>query len=268
MKFKAACIQINTKNNREHNTRRAVQLIRDAVREGAQLVCTPENTFFMGNNSAELKANVFPADADPSVATLQRLARDLQIDIIIGSVAVKKKRAHKLSNRSYYINSQGDIICHYDKIHLYDVRLSATESYKESRDFTAGSKVKFVDSQYGRLGMTICYDVRFPELYRKLVKEDCLMLNIPSSFMYTTGQDHWHVLMRARAIENNCFVFAAAQCGVHNTIRKSYGHSLIIDPWGNILAEADAADEGFIIAEIDLDYARQCRERINSLPRI
>jgi predicted amidohydrolase len=194
---------------------------------------------------------------------LRELARKLGIFIHVGSLAIKLA-PEKAANRSYLIAPSGEIAARYDKIHLFDVDLAGGESYRESRNYRPGEQAVLCDLPWGRLGLTVCYDLRFPALYRALAEAGAIMLAIPSAFTQQTGEAHWHVLNRARAIENGCFVFAAAQGGKHENGRETYGHSLIVDPWGRILAEG-GAEPGVVIAEIDLADVAKARARIPSL---
>jgi predicted amidohydrolase len=206
---------------------------------------------------------VVEEDSDTSLATLRELARKLGIYVHIGSLAIKIS-PDRAANRSFLISPKGDILARYDKIHMFDVDLADGESYRESRNYRPGELAILADIPWGRLGLTVCYDLRFPALYRALAEAGATLLAIPSAFTKQTGEAHWHVLIRARAIENACFVFAAAQGGKHENGRDTYGHSLIVDPWGRIIAEG-GTEPGFVMAEVDPAEIAKARARIPSL---
>jgi len=195
--------------------------------------------------------------------TLRELARQHEIFVHIGSLAIKIS-PDKAANRSFLIDRRGDIVARYDKIHMFDVDLANGESYRESNNFRPGELAVLADLPWGRLGMTVCYDLRFPALYRALAEAGASFLAIPAAFTKQTGEAHWHVLMRARAVENGCFVFAAAQGGAHENGRSTYGHSLVVDPWGQVLAEA-SDEPGVILADVDPAAIAAARGRIPSL---
>ena len=221
----------------------------EAKRAGADYVQTPEMTNMMEIKRDRLFANIVADDNDPTLATLREVARKLSIYVHIGSLAIKAS-PEKAVNRSFLIDRKGNIAARYDKIHMFDVDLAGGESYRESNTYRAGELAVVADLPWGRIGLTVCYDLRFPALYRALAEAGASFLAIPSAFTQQTGEAHWHVLLRARAIENGCFVFAAAQGGRHENGRETFGHSLIIDPWGRILAEG-GTEPGVVMAEID-----------------
>jgi len=208
-------------------------------------------------------ASIVPEEQDAALMTFRELARTLGIFVHVGSLAVKAS-PDKAANRSFLIDRQGEVVARYDKIHMFDVDLASGESYRESRNYRAGELAVLTDLPWGRLGLTICYDLRFPALYRALAEAGASFLSIPSAFTKQTGEAHWHVLLRARAIENGCFVFAAAQGGTHENGRETFGHSLVIDPWGRVLAEG-GVDPQAVLAEIDLAEVTAARARIPSL---
>jgi deaminated glutathione amidase len=261
--FKAAMIQMRSGLRPEANLDAAVRMVGEAKSAGADYVLTPEMTNIMEVKRARLFATITEEEADSSLATLRELARKLDIHVHIGSLAIKL--AHdKAANRSFLIDPKGEIVARYDKIHMFDVDLANGESYRESNSYRPGELGVLCDLPWGRLGLTICYDLRFPALYRALAEAGATMLAIPSAFTQQTGEAHWHVLNRARAIENGSFVFAAAQGGKHENGRETFGHSLIVDPWGRILAEG-GTEPGVIMAEIDLGEVARARARIPSL---
>src|SRR4029434_2944720 len=241
----------------------AVRLIEEAKRAGADYVLTPEMTNILEIKRERLFAAIAPEESDATLAAFRELARKLGIFLHVGSLAIKLS-SERAANRSFLIDPNGDIIARYDKIHMFDVELGEGESYRESYSYRPGEIGVAADLPWGRLGLTVCYDLRFPALYRALAEAGCSFLAVPSAFTRQTGEAHWHVLMRARAIETGCFVFAAAQGGVHENGRETYGHSLVVDPWGRILAEGDT-EPSVLFADIDLAEVVAARPRIPSL---
>jgi predicted amidohydrolase len=238
-------------------------MIGEAKSAGADYVLTPEMTNILAARREQLFSVVVEEEADASLATLREVARKLGIYVHIGSLAIKIS-PDRAANRSFLIGPKGDILARYDKIHMFDVDLAGGESYRESRNYRPGELAVLADLPWGRLGLTVCYDLRFPALYRALAEAGATMLAIPSAFTRQTGEAHWHVLMQARAIENGSFVFAAAQGGQHENGRDTYGHSLIVDPWGSIIAEG-GTEPGVIMAEINPAEVASARARIPSL---
>lgn len=261
--FKAAMIQMRSGLIPAVNLDAAAGLIGEAKSAGADYVQTPEMTNIMEVKRERLFATIVEEDADASLATFRELARKLGLTIHVGSLAIKVA-PEKAANRSFLIDPKGDIVARYDKIHMFDVDLANGESYRESRSYRPGELAVNADLPWGRLGLTVCYDLRFPALYRALAEAGATMLAIPSAFTQQTGEAHWHLLVRARAVENGCFVFAAAQGGKHENGRETYGHSLIVDPWGRVLAEG-GTEPGVVMAEIDLGEVAKARARIPSL---
>ena len=263
MTFKAALIQMRSGIAPGANLEACVRMIGEAKSAGADYVQTPEMTNIMEVKRERLFASIVEEEADTSLATLRELARKLAIYVHIGSLAIRLS-SEKAANRSFLIGPEGNIAARYDKIHMFDVDLANGESYRESRNYRPGEQAVLSDLPWGRLGLTVCYDLRFPALYRALAEAGASMLAIPSAFTQQTGEAHWHVLNRARAIENGCFVFAAAQGGKHENGRETFGHSLIVDPWGRILGEG-GSEPGVVMAEIDLAEVAKARARIPSL---
>jgi predicted amidohydrolase len=261
--FKAAMIQMRSGLTPAANSDEAVRMIGEAKSAGADYVLTPEMTNILAAKREQLFSVVVEEEADASLATLREVARKLGIYVHIGSLAIKIS-PDRAANRSFLIDPKGDILARYDKIHMFDVDLAGGESYRESRNYRPGELAVLADLPWGRLGLTVCYDLRFPALYRALAEAGATMLAIPSAFTKQTGEAHWHVLMRARAIENGSFVFAAAQGGKHENGRDTYGHSLIVDPWGRIIAEG-GTEPGVIMAEINPAEVASARARIPSL---
>ena len=261
--FKAAMIQMRSGLQPGANIDAAVRYVGDAKSAGAEYVLTPEMTNILAANREQLFAAAVDEEADASLVTLREVARKLGIYVHIGSLAVRIS-PDRAANRSFLIDPKGDILARYDKIHMFDVDLAGGESYRESRNYRPGELAVLADLPWGRLGLTVCYDLRFPALYRALAEAGATMLAIPSAFTKQTGEAHWHILVRSRAIENGCFVFAAAQGGRHENGRDTFGHSLIVDPWGRILAEGDT-EPGLIVAEINPAEVASARARIPSL---
>ena len=261
--FKAAMIQMRSGLNPAANIDAAVRLIGEAKSAGADYALTPEMTNILAAKREQLFAAVVEEERDASLATVRELARRLGIYIHIGSLAIRLSN-DRAANRSFLIDPKGDIAARYDKIHMFDVDLADGESYRESRNYRPGELAVLADLPWGRLGLTVCYDLRFPALYRALAEAGAIMLAIPSAFTKQTGDAHWHVLMRSRAIENGCFVFAAAQGGKHENSRETYGNSLVVDPWGRIIAEG-STEPGIVMAEIDPAEVAKARARIPSL---
>jgi len=261
--FKAAMIQMRSGLTPGANSDDAVRMIGEAKSAGADYVLTPEMTNILAAKREQLFSVVVEEEADASLATLREVARKLGIYVHIGSLAIKIS-PDRAANRSFLIDPKGDILARYDKIHMFDVDLAGGESYRESRNYRPGELAVLADLPWGRLGLTVCYDLRFPALYRALAEAGATMLAIPSAFTKQTGEAHWHVLMQARAIENGSFVFAAAQGGKHENGRDTYGHSLIVDPWGSIIAEG-GTEPGVIMAEINPAEVASARARIPSL---
>ena len=261
--FKAAMIQMRSGLNPTANIDDAVRFIGEAKSAGADYALTPEMTNILAAKREQLFAVVVEEEKDTSLATMRELARKLGIYIHIGSLAIKISN-DRAANRSFLIDPKGDVAARYDKIHMFDVDLADGESYRESRNYRPGELAVLADLPWGRLGLTVCYDLRFPALYRALAEAGATMLAIPSAFTKQTGEAHWHVLMRSRAIENGSFVFAAAQGGKHENGRETYGHSLVVDPWGRIVAEG-GTEPGIVMAEIDLAEVAKARARIPSL---
>ena len=262
-RFRAGLVQLRSGRSIEPNLDKAEGLIRRAAKGGALYVQTPENTAIM-----ELKPELVLAAAETEgksvpLARLKTLAAELGIFLHIGSLAIKLDQT-RVANRSYLIGPEGNIAARYDKLHMFDVDLAGGESYRESAYFRPGAKAVLADLPFGRLGLSICYDLRFPALYRALAAAGADFIAIPSAFTKQTGEAHWHVLVRARAIETGAFVLAATQGGLHENGRSTYGHSLIVSPWGEILAEA-GEEPGVIFADIDLAASAEARASIPAI---
>jgi predicted amidohydrolase len=261
--FKAAMIQMRSGLTPGANIDVAVRLIGEAAAAGADYVQTPEMTNILAAKREQLFGVIVEEASDPSLAAFREQARKLGIHLHVGSLAIKLS-SERAANRSFLIDPKGEIVARYDKIHMFDVDLDNGESYRESNSYRAGETAVLGDLPWGRLGLTVCYDLRFPALFRALAEAGAAMLAIPSAFTRQTGEAHWHVLIRARAIETGCYVFAAAQGGKHENGRETFGHSLIVDPWGCILAEG-GTEPGVAMTEIDPAQVTKARGRIPSL---
>jgi predicted amidohydrolase len=261
--FTVGLIAMRSGRDPQANLNAVLAAIDQAKRAGADYVQTPEMTNVLESRRDRLLANIVADENDPTLATLREVARKLSIYVHIGSLAIKAS-PEKAVNRSFLIDRKGEIVARYDKIHMFDVDLAGGESYRESNTYRAGELAVVADLPWGRLGLTVCYDLRFPALYRALAEAGASFFSIPSAFTRQTGEAHWHVLLRARAIENGCYVFAAAQGGKHESGRETFGHSLIIDPWGRILAEG-GTEPGVVLAEIDPAEVAAARAKIPSL---
>lgn len=261
--FRAGLIQMRSGREPAANLDAAVKLVGEAKKAGADYVQTPEMTNIMEVSREKLFNTIAAEETDISLAALRDLARKLSLYIHVGSLAIKVS-PDKAANRAFLIDPKGEIVARYDKIHMFDVDLANGESYRESRNYRAGELAVVTDLPWARFGISVCYDLRFPSLYRALAEAGSSVLTIPSAFTRQTGEAHWHVLMRARAIENGCFVLAAAQGGTHENGRETFGHSLAVDPWGRVIAEG-GTEPGVIMAEIDPAAVTAARARIPSL---
>jgi predicted amidohydrolase len=241
----------------------AEALIRKAAADGARFVLTPENTSIIEPDRPAALAKSFAEDVHPGLPRFTALACELKIWLLVGSMSIKVEPA-RMANRSFLIDDAGRIVARYDKIHMFDVDLANGESYRESATMRPGAQAVLAPTPWGPLGMTVCYDLRFAKLYRDLAQAGAAMISVPAAFTVPTGKAHWHVLLRARAIEAGAFVFAPAQCGEHAAGRKTYGHSLIISPWGEIIVEAGETP-GVIAAEVDLAEIAKAGAMVPSL---
>ncbi len=261
--FKAGLIQMRSGVTPAANVDAAAKLIAEAKAAGADYVQTPEITNIMEAKRDRLFEVIREEENDPSLAAFRELAKKHGLYLHVGSLAIKLL-PDRAANRGFLIDPRGEIVARYDKIHMFDVDLANGESYRESRTYRPGEIAVTADLPWGRLGMSVCYDLRFPALYRALAEAGAIFLAIPSAFTKQTGEAHWSVLMRARAIETGCFVIAAAQGGKHENGRETYGHSIVVDPWGRVLAEG-GTEPGLIMAEIDPALITQARSRVPSL---
>jgi predicted amidohydrolase len=264
MTFRAACAQLRSSADVAENIATAERLVREAAGEGAGYVQTPEMTNIVQRSREELFAQLAPEDEDPAVARFGALARELGIVLHVGSLALRAPGG-KIANRAILFGPDGGVLARYDKIHLFDVDLPGGESWRESAVYDPGDRAVVVDLPWLRLGVAICYDIRFPQLFRAQAHAGAAALTAPAAFTRQTGEAHWHVLQRARAIENGAFVISAAQAGRHADGRETYGHSIIVAPWGEVLAEAGGDGPEVVIAEIDPEHSAAARRRIPAL---
>ena len=262
-RFAAACVQMRGGRDPATNREAAVRAVREAASAGAAYVQTPETTSLVERDRDALFAHVGPQESDATLAALREVARAEGIVLQIGSLAIRE--GEKIANRAFLIDAEGAIRGAYDKLHLYDVDLPNGESWRESATYTGGACAVVAETPLAAFGITICYDLRFPALYRALAEAGATVLTAPACFTRQTGEAHWHVLQRARAIETGSFMISAAQGGRHEDGRETFGHSLIVDPWGRILAEAEGDAPGVILAEIDLARVAEARARIPTL---
>jgi predicted amidohydrolase len=261
--FKVACIQNCAENDVSQNIEYTTKLVTDAHQLGAELICLPENFSCIEPDDNKTVASAFTEAEHPALVHFKSLAKQLNKWLLLGSLTIKISPS-KVHNRSYLLNGDGEVISTYNKIHLFDVQLRDGESYKESATVAGGPQAVIAPTPWGKLGLTICYDLRFPHLYRKMAKAGVDFIAVPAAFTRTTGEAHWHALLRARAIENGCYIFAPNQCGVRKSGRETFGHSLIVDPWGTVLADA-GENPGVIVADVDTDRVIESRHMIPSL---
>lgn len=260
--MKVAAIQLNSKDNKQINLEKIEKYILEAVANGAEFISLPEYCNFMGADDEKVKnAELIPGG--PTATLLANLAKEHNIFVHVGSI-IEKYNDEKSYNTSFVINPDGEILNKYRKIHLFDIEINGVSSYKESSKIKGGDKPVMVDLPFGKAGLSICYDLRFPELYRNYALNEAKILLIPAAFTRYTGMLHWEVLLRARAIENQCYVIAAGQFGTNQPGKECYGNSLIIDPWGTVVARASEG-EGIIFAEIKDELVNSARESIPCL---
>lgn len=267
MNLTAACIQMRSGTEPAENLAAATALIRQAAGQGAGFIATPEMTNLLDIRPGMARPKVRTEAEDESLPAFCALAAELRVTLLIGSLAIALEDGadDRFANRSFLIGPEGGVIARYDKIHMFDVEVGDSQTYRESRAYRPGETAVLAKAPFGKLGLTICYDLRFPHLHRALAKAGADILTIPAAFTRVTGQAHWHILVRARAIETGCFVIAPAQAGKHEDGRETFGHSLIISPWGDILAEGSATESGIVMAELDLEEVAKARARIPAL---
>lgn len=262
--FKAAAVQMRSGKDPARNASDMERLVRQAAAAGAAYVQTPEMTGALVRDRDDRASAFTSEDKDVVVATARRLAKELGIHLHVGSTAILRADG-KVANRAYLFGPDGSLAATYDKIHMFDVDLDNGESWRESATYEPGGEAVTADLPFARLGFGICYDVRFPQLFQAEALAGAEVLSAPAAFTRQTGEAHWHVLQRARAIENGAFMISAAQGGLHEDGRETFGHSVIVDPWGRVLAEADHDEPGVIVAEIDPAQSAAARAKIPNL---
>lgn len=262
--FKAACVQMRSGIDRARNVDDALTLIADAAQKGAHFIVTPEMTNAVDKDAARLSGSLPEGESIEEVSAFSEAASENGVWLLIGSMAINRGDG-RLANRSFLFGPDGAVAARYDKMHMFDVALADGETWRESRVYHAGSAAVVVETPLAMLGLSICYDLRFPHLYRALARAGAEVLCVPAAFTRQTGKAHWKTLLTARAIECGAFVVAAAQGGHHEDGRETFGHSLIVSPWGDVLAEAKGDEPGVILAEIDPLRVKKAREQIPSL---
>ncbi len=257
---KIGLIQMTSGIDPADNARAVDAAVREAAARGAELILTPEMTGLLDSDKKRLAANARPADDDPTLATASRAARETGTWVLVGSVPIPTGEGH-FANRAFLFDGAGVIAATYDKIHLFDVDLPNGERYRESATYVSGTALSLTQTPVGKLGLSICYDVRFPHLYRALAQAGADLIAVPAAFTRTTGKAHWHTLLTARAIETGCYILAPAQTGIHEDGRSTFGHSLVVAPWGDILCDMGDAP-GVAIVDIDLQQVADARARV------
>ena len=261
---RVALIQTRTPATQAEALAQLEPMVREAAAGGARLITTPEGSNLLQRDRPKLQAVLAPPEEDAVVRRMQELARELDVEILIGSALVRRPDG-QAANRSILIRTDGEIAATYDKIHMFDVDLPTGEVARESQLYTPGGEAVVVDAEVGRLGLTICYDVRFPGLFRALSRAGAEIITVPAAFTRPTGEAHWEILLRARAIECGCYVLAPAQGGFHADGRGTYGHSLVVGPWGEVVAKLDHDEPGVLFAELDLASVAKARSAIPAL---
>lgn len=267
--MRTALVQLNVGDDPAENLPKTLLLVREAAAKGAGFILTPECTNGLSSNREHQRAVLRPEAEDQTLRALRAEAERLGVWILIGSLALLTEDPDgRFANRSILIDPQGQVVARYDKIHMFDVNVSATEVYRESAGYRPGSRAVLAETPFARIGMTVCYDVRFPYLYRHLAQRGADILTVPAAFNHITGAAHWEVLLRARAIETGCFVLAPAQTGFHPETagkgRRTHGHSMVIAPWGEVLVDA-GSDPGVTVVDLNLTAVSQARHRVPSL---
>jgi predicted amidohydrolase len=267
--MRAGLVQLSVTDDPAANLPGTLALVRQAAAQGAGFVLTPELTNGLSSSRAHQRAVFRPEGQDPTLAALQAEAQALGLWLLVGSLGLLTGDADgRFANRSFLIAPDGSIAARYDKIHMFDVNVTETEVYRESEGYRPGARAVLADTPFARIGMTVCYDLRFPQLYRRLAQAGAQVLTVPAAFNHITGAAHWEVLLRARAIETGCFVLAPAQTGFHAETqgkgRRTHGHSLAVAPWGEVLADG-GTDPGVTLVDLDLGAVAKARHRVPSL---
>ena len=268
--WKGALLQLSSTDEPKENLELINNMINTAAAKNVEFIALPETANCISNSNLHKETVLQTEKEDITLSSLTKVAKKKSIYILIGSLAIKQnKPKHKFLNRSFLINPSGSIIAKYDKLHMFDATISDSEEYNESASFVAGKNAKVISTAIGKFGLSICYDVRFPHLYRGLSQRGAQLLTVPAAFTVPTGKAHWEILLRARAIENGAFVIAPAQCGTHNFTgggyRKTYGHSMVVDPWGNVLVNAKHSTGTIAYFKCDLSKVKSARSKLPSL---
>jgi predicted amidohydrolase len=263
-KLKVGLVQLRSGIEPAANLNAAEAAVREAARAGAELVVTPEATNILQRDDEALARVVVPPEEEPAIPRFAGLAKALEIWLVVGSLMVRTDDG-KVANRTHVFDPEGRLVASYDKIHLFDVKLGSGEAYRESKRVRPGERAVVAKTPWGGLGLTVCYDLRFAYLHRALAQGGARLITVPAAFTKPTGEAHWEVLLRARAIETATFVLAAAQGGQHADGRRTWGHSMIVGPWGQIIAQLDDDEPGVLIAEIDLDEIDAARGKVPAL---
>ena len=261
--LRIACLQTNSGNDFAANLAALTLMAREAAAGGARFIFSPEYVLMMDGSGRTMREKALDAGGEPALSALAALSRELDVWHLVGSLTLKSGD-ERLVNRSVLVSDRGDVVAAYDKIHMFDAILPSGTVIRESSAYRPGERAVVAATPWGALGMTVCYDLRFPQLYRSLAQHGAVMLAVPSSFQRETGKAHWHTLLRARAIENACFVIAPAMCGDHPGKRMTYGHSLVIDPWGEVIAEGGESPS-VVYAELELARVESVRALLPSL---
>jgi predicted amidohydrolase len=261
--LKVACLQLNSGSDLALNVATVAAMAREAAGRGAGLIATPEYAFMLDGRGRIMREGALDADGGAVLAGMRALACELEVWLLLGSLTVRTDE-ERIANRSVLLAADGAIAATYDKIHMFDVTLPDGKTIRESSAYRPGDRAVIAATPWGNLGLTVCYDLRFPGLFRALARAGARLISVPASFQRQTGKAHWHTLLRARAIENECFILAPAMCGDHPGDRQTYGHSLVVDPWGEVLADGGEAP-GIVYADIDLARVAKVRKMIPSL---
>jgi predicted amidohydrolase len=263
--FHIACLQMQSGNDLEANLATVRSMAVDAAAHGARFILTPEYALMLDGGGRVMRERALAADGSPALPALQALARELKVWFLAGSLTLRTRDGDgRIANRSILVSDEGAVVAAYDKIHMFDVTLPDGRAIRESSAYRPGERAVTADTPWGRLGLTVCYDLRFPGLYRALAQAGAQFISVPSSFQRQTGKVHWHTLVRARAIENGCFIIAPAMCGDHPGNRQTYGHTLVVDPWGEVLADGGESP-GIVYADIDPAAVARARGMIPSI---
>ncbi len=267
--MRAALLQMTSSDDPAENLDSVRAMMATAVAEGAGFVLTPEVTNCLSTSRAHQKAVLHHEEDDPTLAALRDEAAKLGVWMVLGSLGIKTHDADgRFANRQFLIGPDGGIVARYDKIHMFDVEVTPEETYRESDGYRPGTRAVLAETPFARIGMTICYDVRFPHLHRALAQAGAQVLTVPAAFSHVTGAAHWHTLLQARAIETGCYVLAPAQTGTHpasrGASRRTFGHSLVVAPWGEILADA-GTDPGVVCVDLDMEKVAEARKRVPAL---